>query len=202
MIIPRQKSFSFFGLFGNSNNKTENKAEKQQIENLIKDRYGWALSYIDGIDDQLVKENKKLGQIDNSGEIPFCIPPIGNDICSLADCIAFFDSSKYWVAQLKPMYIKYSPEDDKLFLRKGYAIAWGFDHSKDPIILEIKNLADLKKACKMYFQELKDTLKKTTLDTFEFYCTGDDEDLLDYIGKDTIKSYYNELSRFLNTIRI
>lgn len=191
MIIKR-KLFSWF--FG---------SKKISYKDQIEDNFDWALNYIENINNIIKKENNRLDSL-GLDEISqyFRFTEIYNDITDITDFIADFNNNKYWMGpNLEPKYVKYDPETGKLFLRSGYPIAYAVDHSKDPIIREIKTKSDLTKVCKEYFQGLQKNLLSTNIKTFEKYCTGGDEDDLELFGgRDSIRKYYYELQRSIKTI--
>lgn len=188
----KEKKFSWFS-FG-----TKKISYKVQIE----ESFGWALDYMDYINDLVERENNRLDLINPEISQYFRFTEPANNICDITDFIADFNNNKYWVgSEISPKYIKYDPESDKLYLRSGYPIAYAIDHSKDPIIREIKTRADLGKACKEHFQELLKNLMSVGFSKFENYCTGGDEDVLEECGgSEGIKKYYMELQRSVKTI--
>ena len=192
--LPREKKFSLFGLFG---------SKKISYKDQIKNNFKWALDYLDYIDGFIEKENNKLDSLglDEISQF-FRFTEISNNTTDITDFIADFNNNKYWVGpDIKPKYIKYDPETNKLFLRQGYPIAFGINHSKDPIIREIRSKADIVKTCKEYFQELQKSLLSTNIKTFERYCTGEDEEVLEMCGgQEGIRKYYQELQKSIKTI--
>lgn len=199
--------------------KTRKQIEKDKpYEKEIKDKFSWALKYLEELDKKLKNENTKLTELSKKlfgkgyefiDDQMFFDNPLSNEIVSLTKFIANFRTKEdTYLNPDKDRFIKYNESTGDLELYEGYPIAAFYDHKNDKFICSIKNVSQLRNAIKKYyFSEILDNLKKI-MNNYELYGIDYGEYCLIYDGTEmteeeyykTLDTYCKEIEKFIKTL--
>jgi hypothetical protein len=201
MIILRSKEFSIFGSLFKKKEATIDPAEKErkELNDMIEERFSWAIDYNVQLSDKIKEANKKL---DSFGYIVYDgweIETISNLTGNLSEYVMNFQIS--YDTNLNPLKnrcIKYNKDLDCLCLYEGKP-----DQNNSRVIEKIKNIQDLRRVVrKYYFDEI---LKRNYLKSFNAWVKYESnrEVWMEAELKETdfgVKPFYQELIKQLKTL--
>lgn len=209
MIILRQNNYSLLRLFNGKNKK-----HKEELENIIKTKFSWAIEYLNNLDNKLNKENAKLEELSKklfdegykfiSDQTYF--GNLSNDCCSLSDFIAnlsVFEDS--FLVPNKNRYIKYDDTTDSLGLYEGNPLAIFHNPRNDKLICSIKDKNQLNNIIKKYyFDEILSNIdiihSKYGIDYGEYCLMGDVDDIDEKDYYKSLDVYCNEIKKLIKTL--
>lgn len=209
MIILRQNTYSLFDRLFNR----EDKQHKQEVVNIIKTNFAWALEYLKDLGKKLSEENKKLEELSKklsldefaSDQIFFNNPFLFVSDNNYSDYIVIhlYESEDTCLYPKKDRYIKYNETTNELELYEGYP-----RHSNSKVC-SIKNKSQLRNILKRYyFDEILSNLDNImnhygaySLDFGEYsLMTENPEDFDEEQYYKALDNYCNEIKRFIKTL--